>query len=105
MSGPSGAECALPTRCLERGVLFPQESAPEMGRLPGSFGRFGTSPMPNDGPRLSPEEGVGMRRLMFVVAAAAGLYGAARWWRHNRRVGADFVNRIVDPWLEGHGLV
>lgn len=46
-----------------------------------------------------------MRKLMILAATVAGLYGAARWWRDNRRVGADFVNRIVDPWLQGRGLV
>ena len=40
-----------------------------------------------------------MRKLIVFVASAAGIYGAARWWRQNRRVGADFVNRIIDPWL------
>jgi hypothetical protein len=42
---------------------------------------------------------------MFVAAAVAGLFGAARWWRQNRRAGADFVNRIVDPWLVRRGLI
>ena len=46
-----------------------------------------------------------MRKLMCFAATAAGLYGAIRWWRQNRRAGADFVNRIVDPWLEGHGVI
>jgi deazaflavin-dependent oxidoreductase (nitroreductase family) len=46
-----------------------------------------------------------MRKLMCFAATAAGLYGAVRWWRQNRRAGADFVNRIVDPWLEGHGVI
>ena len=46
-----------------------------------------------------------MRKLMGFAATAACLYGAVRWWRQNRRAGADFVNRIVDPWLEGHGLI
>jgi deazaflavin-dependent oxidoreductase (nitroreductase family) len=46
-----------------------------------------------------------MRRLIFIGAAAAGLYGAARWWRQNRRFGADFVNHIVDPWLVRRGFV
>jgi deazaflavin-dependent oxidoreductase (nitroreductase family) len=46
-----------------------------------------------------------MRKLLVLVASAVGIYGAARWWRSNRRVGADFVNRIVDPWLERRGLI
>jgi deazaflavin-dependent oxidoreductase (nitroreductase family) len=46
-----------------------------------------------------------MRKLLFFMAAAVGLYGAARWWRENRRVGADVVNRIVDPWLVRQGVI
>jgi deazaflavin-dependent oxidoreductase (nitroreductase family) len=46
-----------------------------------------------------------MRTLAFLAAVAAGLYGAALWWRHNRRAGAEFVNRTVDPWLEHRGLI
>jgi deazaflavin-dependent oxidoreductase (nitroreductase family) len=45
------------------------------------------------------------RNFLVVAATGAGLYGAVRWWRVNRRVGAAFVNRVVDPWLERHGLV
>ena len=48
---------------------------------------------------------IGMRKLILVAGAAAGAIGAARWWRRNRRFGADFVNRIVDPWLIRRGLV
>lgn len=44
-------------------------------------------------------------RKLILIAAAAGAFGAARWWRRNRRFGADFVNRIVDPWLIRRGLV
>ena len=46
-----------------------------------------------------------MRKLVFLAAAAASLYGAARWWRRNRRFGADFVNRSINPWLERRGLL
>jgi hypothetical protein len=42
---------------------------------------------------------------VWVVVIAAELYGAARWWRGHRRAGADYVNRIVDPWLEAHGVI
>ncbi len=45
-----------------------------------------------------------MRKLL-LFAAAVGLYGAARWWRRNRRVGADIVNRVIDPWLVRRGLI
>ena len=46
-----------------------------------------------------------MRKFFVFVLIVAEAYGAARWWRQNRRSGADFVNRIVDPWLMHHGLV
>lgn len=46
-----------------------------------------------------------MRKIMFLAAAAVGLYGAARWWRQNRRTGAKLVNRIIDPWLVRRGLI
>jgi hypothetical protein len=46
-----------------------------------------------------------MRKFLFFAAIAAGLYGAARWWREHRRAGADVVNRIIDPWLERRGLI
>ena len=46
-----------------------------------------------------------MRKLLFLIAAAAGFYGLARWWRENRRVGAGVVNRIIDPWLERQGVI
>jgi deazaflavin-dependent oxidoreductase (nitroreductase family) len=46
-----------------------------------------------------------MRKLVFGVAGAACLYGAALWWRHHRRVGTDFVNRTVNPWLDRRGLI
>jgi deazaflavin-dependent oxidoreductase (nitroreductase family) len=46
-----------------------------------------------------------MRKLIFIAAGAAGVYGAARWWRKNRRIGADFVNQIIDPWLIRRGLI
>jgi deazaflavin-dependent oxidoreductase (nitroreductase family) len=46
-----------------------------------------------------------LRKLVLVAAAAAGLYGIARWWRQNRRVGTAFVNRTINPWLERRGVV
>ncbi len=46
-----------------------------------------------------------MRKYLVFAVIAVEAYGAARWWRNNRRAGADFVNRTVDPWLERHGLV
>jgi deazaflavin-dependent oxidoreductase (nitroreductase family) len=46
-----------------------------------------------------------MRRLIFLAAAVSGLYAAARWWRHNPRTGAAFVNRTINPRLERGGLI
>jgi deazaflavin-dependent oxidoreductase (nitroreductase family) len=46
-----------------------------------------------------------MRKLIFFAATTAGLYWFARWWRQNRRFGADFMNRTVDPWLERRGFM
>ena len=46
-----------------------------------------------------------MRRFVVFAVIAAELYGAARWWRQNRRVGADVVNRVVDPWVERRNLI
>lgn len=46
-----------------------------------------------------------MRKLVLVAATAASLYGVARWWRTHRRVGTDFVNRTINPWLERRGLI
>jgi hypothetical protein len=48
---------------------------------------------------------IGMRRLILFLATLAGIYAAARWWREHRRVGADLVNRVLDPWLERQGVV
>ena len=43
-----------------------------------------------------------MRKFIFFAATVAGLYGAVLWWRQNRRVGTDFVNRIINPgWYGG----
>jgi hypothetical protein len=56
--------------------------------------------------RLEPQlEGIAMRRLTSFAATVLGLYLAARWWRQHRRVGTDFVNRSVNPWLERHGFI
>jgi deazaflavin-dependent oxidoreductase (nitroreductase family) len=46
-----------------------------------------------------------MRKLMLLTGACAVSCVAARWWRQNRRVGAEFVNRVVNPWLESRGFV
>lgn len=47
-----------------------------------------------------------MRRLLLIVAAlgaavAAGIVA----WRRNPRLGSDYMNRVVDPWLVRRGVV
>ena len=46
-----------------------------------------------------------MRKLVLIAATGAGLYGIARWWRSHRRVGTDFMNQTINPWLERRGLI
>lgn len=46
-----------------------------------------------------------MRRLLFLAATALGLVIAVGWWREHRRVGTDYMNRTINPWLERHGLI
>lgn len=46
-----------------------------------------------------------MRKLIVLAATAAGVYAFVRWWRDNRRFGSDFMNRVVDPWLQERGIV
>ncbi|MEO8247680.1 MAG: nitroreductase/quinone reductase family protein [Chloroflexota bacterium] len=46
-----------------------------------------------------------MRKIISLAAVAAGLFTAVRWWRQHRRVGTDYVNQTINPWLERHGLI
>jgi deazaflavin-dependent oxidoreductase (nitroreductase family) len=46
-----------------------------------------------------------MRKLSFLAATALALYVVAEWWRAHRRVGVDFMNRTVNPWLERRGVL
>ena len=48
-----------------------------------------------------------MRRTLFIVLLALGslLVGAAAWWRRHPRFGANWVNRVADPWLVRQGIV
>lgn len=46
-----------------------------------------------------------MRKPIISVATAAVLFGGISWWRQNRRAGAGFVNRIINPWLVRNGFV
>jgi deazaflavin-dependent oxidoreductase (nitroreductase family) len=46
-----------------------------------------------------------MRRLWFGVAIV-GLAGwFVAWWRRHPRFGAEWVNRVADPWLMRQGVV
>jgi deazaflavin-dependent oxidoreductase (nitroreductase family) len=46
-----------------------------------------------------------MRKFIVLAATVAGLYGAVLWWRQNRRVGTDLVNRVINPWLVRRNLI
>lgn len=47
-----------------------------------------------------------MRRLLLFSVVLAGLIaGFAAWWRRNPRVGAQWMNRVLDPWLVRQGMV
>jgi hypothetical protein len=52
---------------------------------------------------LSSEEAL-MRRIVAVVASAAVAASAVRAWRRNPRMGAAFVNTVVNPVLLRRGL-
>src|SRR5512146_3441631 len=43
-----------------------------------------------------------LRRIGIVGLVAVG---AVAWWRQNRRFGAGWVNRVVDPWLVRAGAI
>ena len=45
------------------------------------------------------------RRWMLTGALGAGALAAIATWRRNRRIGAAYVNRVVDPWLVRHGMI
>jgi hypothetical protein len=47
-----------------------------------------------------------MRKSMIALGAiAAEAVLAVAWWRRHPRVGAAYVNRVIDPWLVRQGLV
>jgi deazaflavin-dependent oxidoreductase (nitroreductase family) len=46
-----------------------------------------------------------MRRVVILGALISAALGAVAWWRRNRRFGASYVNRVVDPWLVRQGIV
>lgn len=47
-----------------------------------------------------------MRRAFLTIASLGVLVGGfVAWWRRNPRFGAEWVNRVVDPWLVRQGVV
>ena len=46
-----------------------------------------------------------MRRPVIVLGLLGGAVGAVAWWRRNPRIGADYVNRVIDPWLVRSGII
>jgi hypothetical protein len=57
---------------------------------------------------IARKEGVFMRRVVSIIAAGAalggGVGGTVIFWRRNPRVGAAFVNSVVNPGLIRRGL-
>jgi deazaflavin-dependent oxidoreductase (nitroreductase family) len=43
--------------------------------------------------------------LWFSVILAGLIGGFAAWWRRHPRFGAEWVNRVADPWLVRQGVV
>ena len=46
-----------------------------------------------------------MRKPVIVLGLLAGAIGAVAWWRRHPRTGAEYVNRVIDPWLVRSGLI
>jgi deazaflavin-dependent oxidoreductase (nitroreductase family) len=46
-----------------------------------------------------------MRRPILVIGLLGGAVGAVAWWRRHPRVGAEYVNRVIDPWLMRSGVI
>lgn len=47
-----------------------------------------------------------MRKVFLFVVALTGIVGGSlAWWRGHPRVGAEWTNRVVDPWLVRQGVV
>jgi deazaflavin-dependent oxidoreductase (nitroreductase family) len=42
---------------------------------------------------------------VLVTAIAVEAAGALIWWRRHPRLGSDFVNRVVDPWIVRSNIV
>ena len=46
-----------------------------------------------------------MRRPVIVLGLLGGAVGAVAWWRRHPRIGTDYVNRVIDPWLVRSGII
>jgi deazaflavin-dependent oxidoreductase (nitroreductase family) len=46
-----------------------------------------------------------MRKLFRLGVFAGLVIWAADWWRQHPRFGAEWVNRVADPWLVRQGMV
>ena len=46
-----------------------------------------------------------MRKLVILWTLGSLLMAAVTWWRRHPRVGAAWVNRVLDPWLVERGLL
>jgi deazaflavin-dependent oxidoreductase (nitroreductase family) len=46
-----------------------------------------------------------MRRPLVVLGLVGGAAGAIAWWRRNPRIGTQYVNRVIDPWLMRSGVI
>jgi deazaflavin-dependent oxidoreductase (nitroreductase family) len=46
-----------------------------------------------------------MRRVLLLIGGVGAAAAAVAWWRRNPRFGAEYVNRVVDPWLVRRGVV
>jgi deazaflavin-dependent oxidoreductase (nitroreductase family) len=46
-----------------------------------------------------------MRRALLLIGGVGAAAAAVAWWRRNPRFGAEYVNRVVDPWLVRRGMV
>jgi deazaflavin-dependent oxidoreductase (nitroreductase family) len=46
-----------------------------------------------------------MRRVVPAVGLIGSVAAIDEWWRQHPRIGAAYVNRVVDPWLVRQGVI
>lgn len=46
-----------------------------------------------------------MRRALLLIGGVGAAAAAVAWWRRHPRFGAEYMNRVVDPWLVRRGMV